>query len=382
MSAIELRGVSKVYGDGTRALRDIHLQVAAGELLVLAGPSGCGKSTLLRLVAGLEEPSTGDILLGGRRINALAPQRRNVAMVFQNYALYPHMTVRRNLEFPLRMQKMPAHRRRRRVEEVAAMLDLTAQLDRLPRALSGGQRQRVAMGRALVRQPAAFLMDEPLSNLDARLRLEIRLEIGRLQRRLGITTLYVTHDQTEAMALGDRLAVLEDGRLRQLDTPEAVYRRPADVFVADFFGAPGMNLLPARVAAGENGGLCLETAAGTLPMPAVDSRPQAGDALVLGFRPEDLRLSAAGEAAPCLKLCLQRREYAGNEQLLYFQRPAPDSVDTDRYGPRVRAILAKDQPLAARLPAQAHTASGAGPLQLALDPGRCRLFDRDGLALD
>ena len=374
MSAIELRGVSKVYGDGTRALTDIRLQVAAGELLVLAGPSGCGKSTLLRLVAGLEEPSAGEILLDGRCINALAPQRRNVAMVFQNYALYPHMTVRRNLEFPLRMQKMPAHRRCRRVEEVAAMLDLTAQLDRLPKALSGGQRQRVAMGRALVRQPAAFLMDEPLSNLDARLRLEIRLEIGRLQRRLGITTLYVTHDQTEAMALGDRLAVLEDGRLRQLDTPEVVYRRPANVFVADFFGAPGMNLLPARVVAGRGEGLCLETAAGTLPMPAVDNRPQAGDALVL-------RLSAAGEAAPCLKLCLQRREYAGNEQLLYFQRPAPDSVDTDRYGPRVRAILAKDQPLAARLPAQAHTASGAGPLQLALDPGRCRLFDRDGLAL-
>jgi ABC-type sugar transport system ATPase subunit len=239
------RGVAKQYDDRP-ALRDFTLDVEDGELVAVLGPSGCGKSTLLRVTAGLERATSGEIHVAGRRIDHVAPQDRNVAMVFQSYALYPHLSVRGNVEFPLRMHGVAADVRRRRVEEVAALLEIDQVLDRKPSALSGGQRQRVALARALVREPSLFLLDEPLSNLDARLRASVRAHIKALQRRVGVTTLYVTHDQTEAMSLGDRVVVLNDGRIEQAAPPEEVYARPATTFVAGFVGTPGMNLLPAR----------------------------------------------------------------------------------------------------------------------------------------
>ena len=237
MGAVELDGLDLRYPDGTHAVRDLSLAVDEGEFMVLLGPSGCGKSSLLRLVAGLEAPGAGEIRIGGERVNDRPPQRRNVAMVFQNYALYPHMSVRANLSFPLRMRRLRRAEIERRVDEAARALGLGALLDRRPAELSGGQRQRVAMGRAMVREPSVFLMDEPLSNLDARLRMQVRGEIAELQRRLGTTTLYVTHDQVEAMSLGHRVAVLRAGTLQQVGPPVLLYERPVNLFVAGFLGA-------------------------------------------------------------------------------------------------------------------------------------------------
>jgi len=253
MSNITFTNITKRFADGTQAIADLSLSVEDGELLVLLGPSGCGKSTLLRMVAGLEQPSGGEIRIDDRVVNTLSPQQRNIAMVFQNYALYPHMSVRQNLAFPLKMQGLPRQETERRVSEVAERLSLGELLDRLHKALSGGQRQRVAMGRALVREPKAFLMDEPLSNLDAELRLQIRQDIARLQRDTGITTLYVTHDQVEAMTLGWRIAVLHKGVLQQLGTAHELYTRPANTFVAGFIGSPGMNIFEAPLRCDEQG---------------------------------------------------------------------------------------------------------------------------------
>jgi len=390
VSTIEFRQVNKIYGDGSHALHDLNLEIRQGELLVLAGPSGCGKSTLLRLLAGLEEITSGDILLDGRRINGLEPQQRNVAMVFQNYALYPHMTVGQNMAFPLRMRKMPERQRRQRVEEVAALLGLADLLEKRPQALSGGQRQRVAMGRALVRQPAVFLMDEPLSNLDPNLRLQIRMEIARLQRTLEITTLYVTHDQTEAMALADRLAVLRAGSLQQVAPPLELYERPANIFVADFFGMPGMNILPVIVRQAERQSLRLETAGGMLQLPGslCQDHPalaaHLNQALLLGIRPEDLHLATGEESEPRLLVEPLRREYAGNEQLLYFSISGapPSSLAGPVYPEQVREILGRQSAYAARLPARPAIAITAGPITLALPPARCRFFDCQGMAID
>jgi multiple sugar transport system ATP-binding protein len=248
MARVEFEHVDKIYAEGTHAVVDCSLEIADGELMVFVGPSGCGKSTLLRLVAGLEQLSSGTLRIGERVVNDLAPQERNVAMVFQDYALYPFMSVRRNLEFPLKMRKLPHSEIRRRVEWAAGLLDIAQVLERLPKQLSGGQRQRVAMGRALVREPAVFLLDEPLSNLDAKLRVQVRAEIGALQQRTGTTMIYVTHDQIEAMTLGDRVGVLHQGRLQQVAPPRELYDRPANVFVAGFIGNPPMNLFPTRVA--------------------------------------------------------------------------------------------------------------------------------------
>jgi ABC-type sugar transport system ATPase subunit len=246
MAAVGFEGVGKVYPGGVVALADFSLEVGDGELVALVGPSGCGKSTVLRLLAGLEAPSAGVIRIGGRDVGALPPQARNVAMVFQDYALYPHLSVRENLAFPLKMRGMPAAEREARVARVAELLSLAPLLDRAPRQLSGGERQRVAMGRALVREPAAFLLDEPLSNLDAKLRVQVRAEIAELRRRAPTTMLYVTHDQTEALTLGDRVAVLERGRLQQVATPAELYEKPANRFVAGFIGSPPMNFAPGR----------------------------------------------------------------------------------------------------------------------------------------
>src|SRR3954466_295644 len=242
MAVVELEHVAKVYDDGTRAVNDLNLDIQDGEFVVLVGPSGCGKTTALRMVAGLEEISEGVLKIGDRVVNDMTPRERDIAMVFQSYALYPHLTVYDNIAFSLKLHKTPKTEIDRRVRDAARILDLEPYLERKPRALSGGQRQRVAMGRAIVRNPSAFLMDEPLSNLDAQLRVQTRTQIAALQRRLGITTIYVTHDQVEAMTMGDRVAVMFDGRLQQIDSPNRLYARPANSLVARFIGSPAMNL--------------------------------------------------------------------------------------------------------------------------------------------
>src|SRR3954469_17594992 len=247
MAEITLRGVTKRYPDGTEAVKAIDLDIRDGEFMILVGPSGCGKSTALRMIAGLEEISEGDLIIGGERVNDLAPRDRDIAMVFQNYALYPHMTVRDNMGFALKLAHVDKDEIQKRVEEAARVLDLTQHLDRKPANLSGGQRQRVAMGRAIVRDPQAFLMDEPLSNLDAKLRVQMRAEVSRLQDRLGTTTVYVTHDQTEAMTLGDRVAVMRAGILPQGGPPQELYEQPLNLFVAGFIGSPAMNFMPAQL---------------------------------------------------------------------------------------------------------------------------------------
>src|SRR5262245_24583468 len=247
MPTITFDSVDKVYWDGTHAVDALSLEVGDGEFMVFVGPSGCGKTTALRMVAGLEDIDGGEIRIGDRVVNLLEPRERDVAMVFQNYALYPHMTVYENIAFGLKMKKVPKDERRRRVEQIARTLGLHESLDRKPRALSGGQRQRVAMGRAIVRDPQAFLMDEPLSNLDAKLRVQMRTEIARIQREVGATTIYVTHDQVEAMPMGDRVAVLRRGRLQQIDDPQRLYDAPHNLFVASFIGSPAMNLVQARL---------------------------------------------------------------------------------------------------------------------------------------
>jgi multiple sugar transport system ATP-binding protein len=247
MASVDFEHIDKEYVGGHVAVSGVDLHVEDGELMVFVGPSGCGKSTLLRILAGLETVTRGTIRIGDRVVNDLSPQERNVAMVFQDYALYPHMTVRRNLEFPLRMRKLASVEMDKKVQWAAGLLNLSQKLDRLPKQLSGGERQRVAMGRALVREPTVFLLDEPLSNLDAKLRGEVRAEIAELQRRTGTTMIYVTHDQVEAMTLGHRITVLDRGRIQQVDTPRALYERPANVFVAGFIGNPPMNLLPASL---------------------------------------------------------------------------------------------------------------------------------------
>ena len=296
MADISFRDVTKVYGDGTEAVRSLSLDIAAGEFVVLVGPSGCGKSTLLRMLAGLEAITSGEILIEGNVVNQVHPRDRDVAMVFQNYALYPHMTVFANIAFPLRQARMGAAEIRRRVEEVAGTLELTEHLKRRPAALSGGQRQRVAIGRAIVRQPKAFLLDEPLSNLDAKLRVQMRSELAQLHAELGVTTVFVTHDQTEAMTLGERVAVLNEGELRQVGTPQELYHRPLDLFVAGFIGSPAMNLLKAEVRSDvASGRMMLDFGqAGSVPVPEAATelcaRVPAGETLVAGIRPESLML--------------------------------------------------------------------------------------------
>src|SRR5436305_4118344 len=256
MAGITLSDVGKIYDDGTRAVSELNLDVQDGELVVFVGPSGCGKSTALRMIAGLEEISEGEIRIGDRVVNNLRPRDRDVAMVFQNYALYPHMTVAENIGFALRMRKVPKDEARQRIAETARIIGLVDHLDRKPGQLSGGQRQRVAMGRAIVREPQACLMDEPLSNLDAKLRVHMRAEISRIQRQLAVTTVYVTHDQVEAMTMGDRVAVLRRGLLQQFDAPQRLYEQPGNLFVASFIGSPAMNMVEATLARAGDGLVC------------------------------------------------------------------------------------------------------------------------------
>jgi multiple sugar transport system ATP-binding protein len=292
MPPVRLSHVGKVYGRDHRAVADFDLTIADGEFMVLVGPSGCGKSTVLRMIAGLEDVSEGEIWIGERKVNDLSPRDRDIAMVFQNYALYPNMTVQQNMAFALERRKLPAEEVRRRVGETAEMLGLGASLSRRPRELSGGERQRVALGRAMVRQPKVFLFDEPLSNLDAKLRVQTRAEIKRLHQSVRATMIYVTHDQIEAMTLGDRIAVMDRGSLQQVADPHTLYRQPNRLFVAGFIGAPPMNLFPARLAPG--GALAADGVSfpASLPMPRVAEG--GGHELRIGIRPEHLRLDAGG----------------------------------------------------------------------------------------
>ena len=367
MATIDFEHIDKIYPGGTQAIFDYSLTVADGELVAFVGPSGCGKSTLLRLLAGLETASRGTLRIGGQAVNALPPQQRNVAMVFQDYALYPHMTVRRNLEFPLKMRDLPRADIDKQVNWVANLLSLGGLLDRLPKQLSGGQRQRVAMGRALVRQPTVFLMDEPLSNLDARLRVQIRAEIGELLDRTGITTVYVTHDQAEAMTLGDRVAVMDRGRLQQVAPPRELYERPANVFVAGFIGNPPMNLFSARLTA-TGGGLNLHLGEQSwplaLPAPTAERwRAWLDQPLTAGIRPEHLYLVAA--EAGGVRATVADAEYLGHETLLHL---------------RIDGMTAPAPAMIARLPGIQLFDKGA-TVRLSPDWTRLHLFGPDGLAL-
>ncbi|QJQ98041.1 sn-glycerol-3-phosphate import ATP-binding protein UgpC [Halomonas sp. PGE1] len=314
MASIKLEGLEKTYPGGVQAVKGIDLEVADGEFVVLVGPSGCGKSTLLRMVAGLETISAGELHIGERRVNELEPAQRDIAMVFQNYALYPHMTVFDNLAYGLKNRGFKRDEIRHRVEEAARMLEIEAFLPRKPRQLSGGQRQRVAMGRALVREPAVFLFDEPLSNLDAKLRVQMRVEIKRLQRRLKTTSLYVTHDQMEAMTLGDRLVVLNGGRIEQVGTPMEIYARPASLFVATFIGSPAMNLLPLDALLNGASAAIHGALLGDLP-------PGTG---ILGIRPDALRLEAPHGPHLTLSATLELFEAAGAESHLHVRLAGSD----------------------------------------------------------
>ena len=291
MAEVEVSSLTKEFPGGTRALDDLDLRVADGEFFALLGPSGCGKTTLLRTIAGLEAPTTGAVAIGGRDVTRLPPGDRDVAMVFQDYALYPHMTVSDNVAYPLKIKKVPKRERQRTAAEVGASLQLGALLERRPGQLSGGQQQRVALARAIAYRPKVFLFDEPLSNLDARLRLEARTFLKRLQRELGVTTVYVTHDQSEALALADRMAVMEAGRIRQLGTPAEVFQRPANLFVAGFIGSTPMNLLPATVEGG-----ALRLAGGLVPRPPGTSGLDEGEQVTLGARPEYVAIGPLGDS--------------------------------------------------------------------------------------
>jgi multiple sugar transport system ATP-binding protein len=320
LATIELDRLTKVYADGTRAVHELDLSVADGEFVVFVGPSGCGKTSALRMIAGLEDITDGTITVGGRVVNDLPPKARDMAMIFQNYALYPHMNVYDNMGFGLKMRGIDRAEVRRRVEEAARILGLTEVLRKRPRHLSGGQRQRVAMGRAIVREPQAFLMDEPLSNLDAKLRVQMRAEIARIQRDLQVTTIYVTHDQSEAMTLGDRVCVLRGGLLQQVDRPQVLYDSPANLFVAGFIGSPAMNLVEADLVE-RDGALVARFGPHEVPVPGREElRAHAGRRVALGIRPEDVH--AGGEGAP-LDVTVDIKEDMGAEVYLHFAIDAP-----------------------------------------------------------
>jgi multiple sugar transport system ATP-binding protein len=362
MATVVMENVNKVYDNGYHAIHDLSLDISDGEFLVLVGPSGCGKSTALRMIAGLETISNGEMRIGEKVVNDVEPKDRDIAMVFQNYALYPHMTVYDNIGFALKLAKVPKEEIDKRVRKAADTLELTTYLDRKPGQLSGGQRQRVAMGRAIVRQPAAFLMDEPLSNLDAKLRVQMRAEIAALQRDLGVTTFYVTHDQIEAMTMGDRVAVIKDGYLQQVDTPQNLYDKPGNVFVAAFIGSPSMNLFEGQLSFnGEGASVKLGSQTLTLSPESLAARPGLrnydGKKLVIGIRPEDFEDAALAGNVPdgtTLKSQVQLIEALGSEIMCHFSLDAPvvDSGDPDaveeagvtantvgRFHPRSRARI-------------------------------------------
>ena len=385
MSGIEIRDVTKVYPNGVRAVDALSLHVEEGEFVVLVGPSGCGKSTLLRMIAGLEDVTYGAVLIEGVDVTEKAPQQRDIAMVFQNYALYPHMTVRDNLAYGLKIRRLRRQEWLPRVTAVAQTLGLEDLLDRKPAALSGGQRQRVAMGRAIVREPKAFLMDEPLSNLDAKLRVSMRAELTKLHERLGVTTVYVTHDQVEAMTLGQRVAVLRDGTLQQVDTPHNLFRSPANLFVAAFIGSPSMNLVDARIEGGS-----VRFADITLALPA--SSPLAGleRDVILGIRPTSFdHAFTATPDFPRLRIRPDVVEDLGDEYHVIFTVDAPRvSTDAVRAAADLSAddegkLFAHDRAVFTVVVDTRQTFVSGTEVELAVDHRRLHFFDPEtGLALD
>jgi multiple sugar transport system ATP-binding protein len=388
MARIVLDHVDKVYGGGVKALDDLRLEVADGEFMVLVGPSGCGKTTALRSIAGLEEITSGTISIGDQVVNNLPPKDRDIAMVFQNYALYPHMTVEENLAFGLKLRKAPKAEIRRRVGDAAKLLGLDPYLKRKPRALSGGQRQRVAMGRAIVREPQAFLMDEPLSNLDAKLRVSMRAALNQLHERLGITTVYVTHDQVEAMTLGNRVCVLRDGQLQQVDTPQKLYEQPVNLFAAGFIGSPAMNFVLASLE--RDSGPRVTFAGYRLPVPAslIDAKPGLdgyfGRKVILGIRPSDFEDAAYGDASWArMEATSGVTEELGSEIHVIFTIDAPpvehaslaSAAEHHDEEDDTVAVLAGGKSLwTARVSARSAARPGA-PLQLAVDTSRLHFFD-------
>jgi multiple sugar transport system ATP-binding protein len=381
MAEITLDRLTKVYGDGTRAVADLDLEIADGEFVVLVGPSGCGKTSALRMVAGLEPITDGRVLIGGEVVNKLPPKDRDIAMIFQNYALYPHMSAFDNMAFGLKLRGMKRERRGDRVRSTAKTLGLAEVLPKKPRTLSGGQRQRVAMGRAIVREPRAFLMDEPLSNLDAKLRVEMRAEIARLQRELGVTTIYVTHDQVEAMTLGDRVAIMRDGVLQQVAQPQELYDRPRNLFVAEFIGSPAMNLVGADLVRA-NGSLAAKFGDRTLPVGerVLASRPGLprfeGRRLILGVRPEDIEDAKFGSGEP-LGTVVDIREDMGSEVFVHFDPGAKMVAGED-----VRAAVGEDaadvkgSAWVARLDRET-AAAEQERVELSVDTNRLHFFDPD-----
>jgi len=374
MAEIALRNITKVFAGDVVAIDDVSLDIPDGEFIALVGPSGCGKSTLLRTIAGLEEVTAGEIQIGGRDVTDLAPRHRDIAMVFQSYALYPHMSVRQNLGYGLRVRRMPKAEIRARVDEIAALLGLTDLLERKPAQLSGGQRQRVAMGRAIVRQPQAFLMDEPLSNLDAKLRVGMRASLAQLHQQLGVTTVYVTHDQVEAMTLGQRVAVMRDGLILQVDTPQVLYEQPRDLFVAGFIGSPAMNLVEATIADGD-------VRLGQLTVKLDPSRRPEGlesGPVILGIRPETFEdASFAPAELPTIEVEVVVLEELGSDAHVFFRvhatRIAAETLGEDEDS-TADLVTDRGSLLNARVDART-TARVGSPVRLAVDPSRFHFFD-------
>jgi len=378
MATVSMDQVNKVYPNGFHAVHDLSLEVGDGEFMVLVGPSGCGKTTALRMVAGLEDISSGIMRIGGREVNDLSPKERDIAMVFQNYALYPHMTVAENIGFALKLRKLPKDKLDAKVKETAEILGLTEWLDRKPGQLSGGQRQRVAMGRAIVREPSVFLMDEPLSNLDAKLRVQMRAEVSRIQRRIGVATIYVTHDQIEAMTMGDRVAVMRAGILQQCDNPQVLYDRPDNIFVAAFIGSPAMNLYEATVG---DGGRSVKLGSQHVDLPdAVTIRHSgltsyAGRTVVIGLRPEHLPAAHAGFAGPVLAGDVDLVEALGSELVVHFTIDAKRVVAEGAHAPDAEAATISGEGVARVDP---RTPAKAGErLNFAIDTDGIQFFDQD-----
>ncbi|RIS81593.1 ABC transporter ATP-binding protein [Mycobacteroides abscessus] len=379
MAEIVLNQVSKTYADGSAAVRDVSLNIADGEFIILVGPSGCGKSTTLNMIAGLEDISSGELTIAGERVNEKAPKDRDIAMVFQSYALYPHMTVRQNIAFPLTLAKMSKDDINAKVAEAAKILDLTDYLDRKPANLSGGQRQRVAMGRAIVRSPKAFLMDEPLSNLDAKLRVQMRTEIARLQKRLGTTTVYVTHDQTEAMTLGDRVVVLRAGKVQQVGAPQELYDTPANLFVAGFIGSPSMNFFPATLT---DVGVQLPFGEVTLDAglyAGITARKPSGDVIV-GIRPEqfeDAALVDTYKRITGLTLTVNADvvESLGSDKYVHFTTEG-GAAHSDELTELAQESEVAENEFVARLSAASKVAEGQ-PIELNIDTGKLVIFDAE-----
>ncbi len=379
MAEIVLEHVNKSYPDGATAVKDLNITIADGEFLILVGPSGCGKTTTLNMIAGLEDISSGELRIGGERVNEKPPKDRDIAMVFQSYALYPHMTVRQNIAFPLTLAKMKKAEIAQKVEETAETLGLTELLDRKPSQLSGGQRQRVAMGRAIVRHPKAFLMDEPLSNLDAKLRVQMRGEIARLQKRLRTTTVYVTHDQTEAMTLGDRVVVMHGGVAQQIATPDELYERPANLFVAGFIGSPAMNFFPATLTPN---GLTLPFGEVLLPpevQATIATHPKP-DNVIVGVRPEHLADAALIDGYQRISALVFNGkvdlvESLGADKYVYFT-----TASSDVHSAQLDELVAESELSAnqfvARVPAESKAAIGQ-PIELACETTKLAVFDAD-----